>query len=79
MKLQRYGFGRNYAIMRLDFFLNKIKKPRSMFSEAFCFGFLWFYSFTNFNVPTTFSDFTVTKYTPSFKPSRLIAVMPLAC
>ena len=48
-----------------------------MFSEAFYFGFLWFYSFTNFKVPTTLVDFTVTKYIPSFNPSRLSVVMPL--
>ena len=38
-----------------------MKKPRSMSSEAFCFGFLWVYSFTNFKVLTAFSDLTVTK------------------
>lgn len=37
------------------------------------------YSFTNFKVPTAFSDFTVTKYTPLFRLSKFKLVRPLAC
>ena len=79
MKLQKYGFSRKYAIMKLDFFEDYEKSLEASYSEAHGFHVLMLYSFTNFKVLTALSDFTVTKYTPLFKPSRLSAVIPLAC
>ena len=61
-----------------DFFLSEKKKASGHHPEAVFREGEGLYSLTNFKVLTASADFTVTKYMPLFKPSRLRVVNPLA-